>query len=85
MATQWMHDAPIIYIAKTNNNNNKKNIFFLSNLLYLWKEKTHTHIDICICMFYEQLLTPPHTPLVNNINSTIYFNSENEYNGNDEW
>ncbi len=27
----------------------------------------------------------PHTPLVYNINSRIYFNSENEYNGNDEW
>ena len=74
----------LLYISRIYNK--KKIFFFLSNLLYLWKEeKTHTHIDICICMFYEQLLTPPHTPLVNNINSTIYFNSENEYNGNDEW
>ena len=39
-------------------------------------------------MYLYVLRTTPYpspTPLVNNINSTIYFNSENEYNGNDEW
>ena len=64
----------------------KKSSFFFPIYYNYGKKKKHIHILIYVFVCStNNSLHPPPTPLVNNINSTIYFNSENEYNGNDEW